>query len=281
MQLFRLGLADGGYREGPDLELAPLSPDEGYEGLAGIAESLVARRPALIAAFGLPAALAAKAATSTIPIVMMIGADPVEFGLVASLARPGGNITGITQFYGELGGKRLDLLLDLLPSNALVAVLINRSNPNSASHLRNIEEVARVRDRRLQVAHAASEPEIDAVFAAFAAQRAGGVLVVDDPFYGSQGEHMIALAARYALPTMFYRRRDVEDGGLMSYAVEGSFVYREGGRYAARVLAGADPASLPILQPTSFELVINLRTARALGLTIPPTLLSRADEVIE
>lgn len=281
LRLFREGLGDGGRREGRDVAIEELAAEGAYESLVALAADAVARRVALIAAFGLPAALAAKAATTTIPIVMMIGADPVELGLVASLRAPGGNITGVTQFFGELGGKRLDLLLELLPQARVVAILINRENPNATSHLRNITAAAAQRGRQLDVIHAASAEEVDAAFAGFAARGAQALLVADDPFLGGQMQRIAALSARYSLPTVSYNRRHVEAGGLMSYGVDPAFAYRQGGVYAARILAGARPATLPVLQPTSFELVINLRTARALGLTVPATLLARADAVIE
>jgi putative ABC transport system substrate-binding protein len=223
----------------------------------------------------------ARGATATIPIVFALGADPVQIGLVASLRQPGGNVTGITQLFGELGAKRLELLLEIVPQAASVGVLVNRENPNTESHLRNIAVAARAQGREIAVGEAASADAVAAAFAGFAARAVGGVLIADDSFFFEQGRHMIALAERHRLPTVFFRRVEVEAGGLISYGPEAGYSYRQAGIYAARILAGAAPATLPVLQAASFELVVNLRAARALGLTIPAFVIARADEVIE
>jgi putative ABC transport system substrate-binding protein len=281
LRLFRQGLSEAGFGEGADLAFEQPSTESGYDAVGAAATRLVELRVDAIAAFGMPAALAAKAATPAIPVVFIIGADPVEMGLVQSLSSPGANLTGITQYFGELGGKRLEFLREIMPRAQLVAILVNPDNPNSQNHLANLQRAADAMNLRLHVARAATASEIDAAFAAFVAAGAEALVVADDPFFSGMGERIVALAARHALPSAFWRRQEVEAGGLFCYSVNPAFAYRQGGLYVGRILAGAAPTSLPVLQPTTFELIINLRTARTLGLSIPPGLLARADEVIE
>jgi putative ABC transport system substrate-binding protein len=281
LRLFREGLSEGGFREGPDLAFEQPSTESGYDAVGAAATRLTELRVDAIAAFGVPAALAAKAATPAIPVVFIIGADPVDMGLVRSMSSPGGNLTGITQYFGELGGKRLEFLREIMPRVQLVAILINPDNPNAQNHLANVQRAADAMNLRLHVARATTASEIDAAFPALVAAGAQALVVADDPFFSGMGERIVALAERHALPSAFWRRQEVEAGGLFCYSVNPAFAYRQGGLYVGRILAGTPPTSLPVLQPTTFELIVNLRTARSLGLSVPPALLARADEVIE
>jgi putative ABC transport system substrate-binding protein len=246
-----------------------------------MAVELARRQVAVILASGLPAALAAKAATATIPIVFVMGADPVTSGVVSSFNRPGGNVTGVSQFYGALGGKRLELLREIVPAATTVAVLTNPNNPNSQSHLTDVQAVARALGQKITVAAARNEAEINAAFAEFARQRADALLVADDPLFNVRRGQIAALAAQLKLPAIYYAREYAVDGGLITYGSVSSDNYRLAGGYVGRILNGAKPADLPVLQPTKFELIINLKTAKTLGVTVPATVIARADDVIE
>jgi putative tryptophan/tyrosine transport system substrate-binding protein len=250
--------------------------------LPALAADLVDRKAAVIAATGGGAAiLAAMAATKTIPIVFTTGGDPVQEGYVASLNRPGGNVTGVSLFSNLLSGKALGLLHELVPNAALIALLANPKLPESARMPSDAEEVARTLTRQLLVLHASTSSEIDAAFATMRQRRAGALLVGADPFFGSRRQQIVALAARDAIPTMYTNREFVEDGGLISYGNDASDHYRRAGVHVGRILNGASPADLPVDQATKFEFVINLKTAKTLGLEVPPGLSARADEVIE
>jgi putative ABC transport system substrate-binding protein len=278
---FRRGLAEGGLVEGSDVAVEFRWAEGHYDRLPALANELLSRHVAIFFAGGLPAALAAKQATLTIPIVFVMGADPVKLGLVASLNRPGGQLTGITQLFGALGGKRLDLIRELVPSLAALAVLSNPYNANAADHLNEIETAARAMGQTLDILQARNDGEIEAAFATLAARKDSAVLVADDPLFSVRRDQIVALAARHAVPASYYARDFAVAGGLMSYGSSGRENNRLAGNYVARILKGANPADLPVLQPTTFEFVINVKTAKALGLTVSPSLLARADEVIE
>jgi putative ABC transport system substrate-binding protein len=238
---------------------------------------------AAIFADNIAAAVAARAATGTIPIVFAIGGDPIRDGLVTSLSRPTGNLTGVTFFAGELLPKRLELLRELVPTADVIAVLLTPNNPNLQTRSRDVQEAARSVGQRILVLNAGSEKEIDAAFATIAQQRAAALLVVDDPYFGTRREQIVALAARYAIPANYFGLSGdwVRAGGLMSYSDDRGESIRQTGRYIGRILKGEKPSDLPIMQPTKFEFMINLKTAKALGLKIPESFLLRADEVIE
>ena len=275
------GLNEAGYIEGRNVEINHQAARAQYERLPTLVARLLDRRVALIIATGFPAALAAKSATSTIPIVFVTGGDPVEFGLVASLNRPGGNVTGVNQVLGALGPKRLEVLRELVPTATTVAILVNPNNPITESHLALEQAAARAFGQQVIVAGAGATKDLDAAFATFAQQAASALVINDDPFFASSREQLVALAARYALPTIYFQRLFVTSGGLMSYGPDIIDTFRLACIYSARILKGDKPADLPVVQPTKFELVINLKTAKALGLTIPSSVLARADEVIE
>jgi putative ABC transport system substrate-binding protein len=276
---FHQGLGETGYIDGQNLAIeyrwAEGSPDR----LPALAADLVGRKVNVIVTQGgtLPA-LAAKGATSTIPIVFTGGA-PVEQGLVASLARPGGNLTGFSFFLIELVPKRFELLSELVPEARVIALLVNPKSPNS--WLGDVQQAARTKGVQLPILKAATESEIDAAFASLVELHAGALLVGPDPFFNDRRERLVALASRHALATSYEWRESVAAGGLISYGSSLTATYRQVGIYAGRILKGAKPADLPVQQPTRFELVINLKTAKALGLTVPPSILARADEVIE
>jgi putative ABC transport system substrate-binding protein len=280
---FRKGLKETGYVEGENVTVEYHLLSGQYDRLPALMADLVRRRVTLIATPGsMPTTLAAKAATTTIPIVFGVGNDPVKLGLVASLARPGGNVTGINFFSNEVGTKRLGLLHELVPKATRVALLINPANTSSAEiTLTAVPEAARALGLQLQVFNASSSGEIDAAFADIARERADALFVASDAFFTSRSVQFATLAARYGVPAAYHQREIVEAGGLMSYETDLLDMYRQAGAYVGRILKGAKPADLPVVQPTKFELVINLKTAKALGLDIPPTLLARADEVIE
>jgi putative ABC transport system substrate-binding protein len=230
---------------------------------------------------GIPPALAAKAATSTIPIVFVAGADPIKFGVVTSLSRPDGNLTGLTAFTSELVPKRLELLHEVVKKAASIALLVNPTNAVSESVQRDVQEAARTLGLRLNVVHASTEPDLDKVFASLNQLRAGALVIGTDTFFDGHSERLAALALHHAMPTIYQTREFAAAGGLMSYGGSLTDAYRKAGVYVGRVLKGEKPADLPVMQSTKVELVINLKTAKALGLDIPPALLATADEVIE
>jgi putative ABC transport system substrate-binding protein len=282
MAAFRQGLSETGYVEGQDLAIEYRWAEGNYDRLPALAADLVGRKvDVIVTQGGPPAALAAKNATSTIPIVFHTGADPIADGLVASLARPGGNLTGFSLLTVELVPKRLELLLELVPQATVVALLVNPKGLYAERIVPVVQEAARVKGVQLPILKAVSESEIDAAFATLVQLHAGALLVGGDPFFSSRHEQFVALASRHAVPAIYDWRGYAASGGLISYGVNFASAYRQVGTYAGKILKGAKPADLPVQQPTTFELVINLKTAKALGHTVPQTLLARADEVIE
>jgi putative ABC transport system substrate-binding protein len=282
LSAFYLGLKDAGYVVGKNAAIEFRWGDGQYDRLPGLAEDLVRSNVAVIVTSGGElSALAAKRATSKIPIVISVGEDPVRYGLVASLNRPGGNITGVTSLLGTLGAKQLGLLRDLVPKTAMLAMLVNPDDPWAESQITNTQAAALAVGQQLKVLRANSRPDIDAAFATLVKERIGGLLVANSPFFVTQADYLIALSGRLALPTVYFRREIANVGGLMSYGSSTAELYGQMGTYAGKILGGANPADLPFIQATRFELVINLKTARRLGLEIPPTLLASADEVIE
>jgi len=274
---FRQGLKDSGYADGEDVRIVSRSAENQIDRLPALAAELVQRRVAVIVTEAPGAALAAKEATATIPIVFAVVDDPVRLGLVTSLARPGGNLTGVNFLNAELAAKRLEILRELVPSANRIAVLVNSNNAAE----RELDAAARAMGLQIVVLNAGTSREIDAAFASFAKQRPDAVLNSPDPFFRSRRVQVALLAARYGVPTAFALRDYVEAGGLMSYGASLADAYRKVGIVVGRVLKGAKPADIPVEQSTKFELVINNQTARMLGLTVPPSLLARADEVIE
>jgi putative tryptophan/tyrosine transport system substrate-binding protein len=280
---FRQGLKDTGYVEGENVAIEYRWAEGQFDRLREQAAELVHRRVVVIAATGgVPSVLAAKAATTMIPIVFVATDDPVRLGYVASLARPGGNLTGINIFNVELVAKRLELLRELVPGATRVAVLVNPANTsNTETTLRDVEAAARAMGLQIQVLNASTSREIGAAFATFARERPDALFVGVDPLFNSRRLQLALLAARHAVPAAYPTRENAEAGGLMSYGASVTEGYRHVGVYTGHILKGAKPADLPVVQPTKFELVINAETARILGLDMPPTLLARADEVIE
>ena len=277
----RQGLKDGGYIEGRNLAIKYRSADSHFDQLPTMAADLVSDPVGAIVALGPQATVAAKAATTTTPIVFAMGADPVDLGLVSNLNRPGGNVTGITFLTNILGAKRLELLHELIPRVTVIGFLINPGNPTSESQIRDVQAAARVFDIETLILHAGSERNIEAAFASFAQQRVNAVIVGADSLFLSRRDQLAGLAARHAIPAIYPLREFADIGGLMSYAPSQTDAYHLAGGYAARLLKGEKPTDLPIQQAVKFELIINLKTARALGLEVPPALLARADEVIE
>jgi putative ABC transport system substrate-binding protein len=275
---FRRGLSETGIGE---VTIEDRWAEGHYDRLPGLARELVERRVSVIAAAFLPAALAAKVATQTIPIVFLSGSDPIAAGLVSSINRPTGNVTGIAPMFTLLGGKNLELLIELVPNARVIGALAKPSNPNAEPQLRDLAMAAQALGRELVVVGADSEPEIDASFAMMAEQRIGALVVTADGFLIGRQDQIVALAARHAVPTMYPLGQYVHAGGLMSYGANLTDAYRETGAYVGRILNGTKPGDLPVLQPTKVELIINLKTAKALSLDVPPTLLAIADEVIE
>lgn len=277
---FREALSETGYVEGKNLTIEYRWAEGRYDRLPELAADIVGRKVDVIMAGGLPAARAAKVATSTIPIVFS-ASDPVGSGLVASLARPGGNITGGSSFSNELESKRLELLSELAPQARTVAVLVNSGNAGSEAMVRDAQEAARVHGLQIVILNAGSENDIDAAFASLVQDHAGALVVAPDAFLTSRRSQLVALAARYSVPAIYSYREFAASGGLISYGSSLTAVWRRIGIYAGRILNGAKPADLPVQQPTAYDLVINLKTAKELGVTVPPSILARADEVIE
>jgi putative ABC transport system substrate-binding protein len=278
---FRQGLSESGWVEGQNLAIEHRWAEGRYDLLPALAGDLIARGADLIAASSIPSARAAKSVTPTIPIVFVSGGDPVESGLVTSLARPGNNLTGVTILAAELTPKRLELLSELVPEAGLITLLVNPNNPQTAGIVTDMQAAAGAKRLRLHVVNATTEGEIDAAFASLVQQHASGLVIEADPFFTTRSEQLVALASRNAVPAIYTRREFAVSGGLISYGTSLPGEFRQAGIYAGKILNGAKPADLPVQQPTTFELVVNLKTAKALGLTVPPSILARADEVIE
>jgi putative ABC transport system substrate-binding protein len=282
MAAFRQGLSEAGYVEGQNVAIEYRWAEGHYDRLPALAADLVGRNVDLIVASSPPSALAAKSATSTIPIVFRHGGDPVRDGLVASLARPGGNLTGVSQLGDEgLTAKRLQLLSELVPRAGVIALLVNPNNSTAERVIQEVQQAARAKGVQLHVLKASNESEIDTAFASLVQLHADALVVGADPSLTNRREQLVALASRHAVPSIYAWREFAASGGLISYGASLTSALRLVGHYAGKVLKGAKPADLPVQQATTFELVINLKTAETLGLTVPQSLLARADEVIE
>ena len=279
---FRKGLTETGYTEGRNVTLEYHYADGQYDRLPSLVSDFVSRQVSVIVATaGTPTIRAAKTATSTIPIVFVIGGDPVMFGIVASLNQPGGNITGITLLGGEIAAKRLGLLLELIPRAAVIAVLANPKNQISGPQIADLQAAAATSGRQLLVMKASTESDIAVVFAAIVEQRVEALLVAADPFFDDRRALLVSLAALHGVPTAYIRREFVMEGGLISYGPDAHDAFRQAGIYTGRILKGEKPANLPVMEPTKFEMLINLKTAKQLGIEVSAQLLARADEVIE
>ena len=283
VRAYHQGLSETGYVEGRNVAIEYRWAEGHNDRLSGMAGDLVRRQVSVIATIGSTAAAqAAKAATTTIPIVFMVGVDPVEVGLVASLNRPGGNITGVSNLNEEMGQKWLEVVHELAPAASIVALLVNPANPQVAQrYTREVRAAAQARGVQFHVLHASTDRELDSAFATLAQLRAGALVVGPDLFFTTRIERLAALTVRQGIPTIYPYREFVEPGGLVSYGADLSYMYRQAGAYSARILKGEKPADLPVQRATKVEFIINLRTAKALGLEIPAPLLARADEVIE
>jgi putative ABC transport system substrate-binding protein len=279
---FRRGLGETGLVEGQNVAIVFRWAEGHYERLPALAKELVDLRVSVVmSGGGSPSALAAKAATSTVPIVFVIGDDPVQVGLTANFNRPGGNLTGVAFLTGELGAKRLGLICEVVPGNSAIALLLNPDSPSAEIHRKEVQAAAQALGRRLLTLHARTDTDFEASFAMLKKEQAGALIVQNDPFFDSRRDRIMSLAARNAVPAIYHIREFPAAGGLMSYGASLADSYRQAGSYVGRILKGEKPADLPVIQPTNFELVINLKTAKALGLTVSPSLLARADEVIE
>jgi putative ABC transport system substrate-binding protein len=280
LHAFRRGLSETGYVEGHNVAIEYRWAEEKNDRLPALAADLVDRQVTVIVANN-PAALPAKAATKTIPIVFTIGFDPVAARLVASMNRPGGNLTGVTSLNLELGLKRLELMHELVPAATIMAFLVNPTSPSAETQLRDVHAAVRTMGLQLHVLHASTERDFDTVFANMVQLGAGGLIIGPDAFFNSRSEKLATLAVRHAMPAIFQFREFSAAGGLMSYGGSLADLYRQSGVYAGRILKGEKPADLPVHQVTKVELILNLKTAKTLGLIVPATLLARADEVIE
>jgi putative ABC transport system substrate-binding protein len=275
------GLSEAGYVVGQNVAIEYRWAENHYDRLPALATDLVRRKVDVIVTTGTSGALAAKTATATIPIVFIFVNDPVEVGLVASLARPGGNITGFSNIAAKLAPKRLELLAELVPRADVIALLVNPNNPVTETEITDAEEAARAKGVQLVVVKAGTDTEIDAAFAALVQRQAGALVVSPDGLFGTRRDQLVALASRHSVPAIYADHQFADTGGLISFGIDARAVRRQAGIYAGRILKGAKPADLPVQQPTKFELVINLKTAKTLGLTVPQSILARADEVIE
>jgi putative tryptophan/tyrosine transport system substrate-binding protein len=278
---YREGLKEAGFVEGRNVSIEYRWAENQYHQLPELAADLVRRHVTVIAAMGAPTAQAAKAATSTIPIVFMTSGDPVRSGLISSLNRPGGNLTGVSEIGEELEGKRLGLLHELMPGATRIAMLINPNSPFAESLVAQVRTGASLIGLQIEVLTASDSQDIDTAFASLAQKHVGGLLISVDPLFLSRRVQLAMQAVRHLVPTIFPIREDAEAGGLMSYGASNTDVYRQAGVYTGRILNGEKPAEMPVQQPTKFQFVVNLQTAKVIGLEVPPTLLARADEVIE
>jgi len=282
MPAFHEGLNAAGFVEGCNIAIEYRWAEGHYERLPALAAELVARQVAVIAAIsGTPAALAAKAATTTIPIVFAIGGDPVAPGLVTNLSRPGGNITGASSFTSPVVTKRLELARELAQTGATIGVFVNPDNPPSVTEDKTVQEAAAALGLPIQIVTASTEGQIDRAFAVVAQQKMGAVIVSSDPLFFIERNKLVVLQARYGVPTIFADREQAEAGGLISYGASRPDAYRQAGNYTGRIVKGEKPGGLPVVLPTKYILLVNRKTAKALGITLPPSLLARADEVIE